>query len=130
MYIWCGRRSSPPTTQRVPLWPRGELRGSPNDEHLVCWIVAPAAVTPSAVTGEVASEVSEPDSEGTVFESSGWSLSSPLRGSFENAEEFHVRLDTGVVESVDSLCGHAAGVRSFRMSKKDSPRNPRTRSVS
>ena len=34
---------------------------------------------------DVAGEVSEPDSEGTLFESSGWSLSSPLRGSFENA---------------------------------------------
>ena len=51
-----------------------------------------------------------------MFETSGWSLSSPLRGSFENVEEFHVRLDKGMEESGDSLCGHAAGVRSFRMS--------------
>ena len=31
-----------------------------------------------------------------MFETSGWSLSSPLRGSFENVEEFHVRLDKGM----------------------------------
>ena len=51
-----------------------------------------------------------------MFESSDWSLSSPLRGSFENAEEFHVRLENGMEESGDSLCGNAAGVRSFTMS--------------
>ena len=58
-----------------------------------------------------------------MFESSGWSLSSPLRGSFgAHVLEFHVRLDKGMEESGDSLCSYPAGVRSFRMSLKDSPR--------
>ena len=40
-----------PTTQCATLWPRGELQGSPNDDHLLCWIVAPPALTTSAVSG-------------------------------------------------------------------------------
>ena len=110
--------------------PRGELRDSPNNDHLVCLIVAPPAFDPERGQREAPGEVSELDYEGTVFESSGLSLSSPLRGSFENAEEFHVCSDKGMEESGDSLCGHAAGVRSFKMSLKDSPRIPRTRPVS
>ena len=58
---------------------------------------------------EATGEFSEPDSEGTVFEFAGWSLSSPLCGCFMNAEEFHVRLDK------EMLCGHHAPVRSKRM---------------
>ena len=41
-------------------------------------------------------EVPEPDSEGTVFESSGWSSSRPLRSCFQITENFHVRLDQGM----------------------------------
>ena len=111
-----------PTTQCGSLWSRGELRDSPDDDNLLCWIVAPPAVTPSAVSGRQLAR----------------SLSliprvrcSRLRGRpLEHTEEFHVRLDKGIVESGDSLCSYPAGVRSFRMSAKDSPRIPRTRSVS
>ena len=44
---------------------------------------------------------------------------SRLRGApLEHTEEFHVRLDKGIVESGDSLCSYPAGVRSFKMSAK------------
>ena len=74
----------------------------------VCSIVAPPAFDPKCGQREVAGDFSEPDSEGTV--STGWSLSRSLRGCFEIAEEFHVRLDKGMEESGDSLCGYLAGV--------------------
>ena len=45
----------------------------------------PSRFDPKRGQREVAREFSDPDSEGTVFESSGWWLSSPLRGSFDNA---------------------------------------------
>ena len=51
---------------------------------------------------EVPGEYSVPNSEGVVFEAAC--------GSFENTEEFHVRLGKGMVESGDSLCGYLAGV--------------------
>ena len=79
------------------------------------WSVAPPVLTQKRGQREVAGEFYEPDSEGTVFESAGWSLSSSLRGCFENSEEFHVRLGKGMEETGDSRCGHPAGVRSWRM---------------
>ena len=41
---------------------------------------APSRFDPKHGQWEVAGEFSEPDSEGTVFEPAGWSLSSPCRG--------------------------------------------------
>ena len=108
MYIWCGR-----SVHHCGL---AELRDSLDDDHLLCWIVAPSRFDPKRGQRVAPGEVSEPVFEGTAFESSGWSLSSPLRGSVENAGEFHVCLEKGMEESGDSLCGHAAGARSFRMS--------------
>ena len=64
-----------------------------------------------------------------MFESAGWSLSSPLRGCFNHAEEFHVCLDKGMEQSDESLCGHHADVRSLRMWFLKRQRMPRTRSV-
>ena len=37
-------------------------------------------------------------------------------GCFENTAKFHARLDTGMVDSGDSLRDYLAGVRSLRMS--------------
>ena len=68
----------------------------------VCWIVAPRALAKRGQR-EVAGEFSEPASEGTVFESANWSLSSSLRGCLENTEESHVCLDKGIEESGVSL---------------------------
>ena len=75
----------------------------------------PSRFDPKRGQREIAGEFSEPNSEGTVFEFAGWSLSSPLCGCFMNAEEFQVRLDKGMEQSGDSLCGHHAAVRSLRM---------------
>ena len=47
---------------------RGELRGSPDDDNLLCWIVAPSSFDPKRGQREAVGEVSEPDSEGTVSE--------------------------------------------------------------
>ena len=67
----------------------------------------PSRFDPKRGQREVAGEFSEPDSEGMVFEAAC--------GCCENAEELYVRLNKGKEESGDSLCGHLAGVRSFRM---------------
>ena len=61
----------------------------------------PSRCDPKRGQREVAGDFSVADSKGMVPEAAC--------GCIENTEEFHVRLDKGIVESGDSLRGYPAG---------------------